>query len=147
MPRGARALPAACVEILRRADLILHVGDFTSADVLGELRSFARTEGVYGNMDDAAVRAVVPERQIVEAAGLHIGLLHDPGPAAGRHERLLRDFVGCDVVAYGHTHLPEVARIGDTWIVNPGSPTERRRAPGHTMAVIDAGDPELVELD
>ena len=62
------------------------------------------------------------------------------------HERLCELFPGCDVVAYGHSHMPEVSRAAGVWIVNPGSPTERRRAPGHTMVVIRDGEPELVAL-
>ena len=147
MPRGSRALPDACVRVLEAADLVLHVGDFIEASVLAELERFAPVRAVYGNMDDWALRASLPERATVEAAGLRIGLVHDPGPAAGRHERLRGWFPSCDVVAYGHTHVPEVARDGGAWIVNPGSPTERRRAPGHTMAIVHDGRPELVALD
>ena len=91
-------------------------------------------------------RLALPARRVVEHAGIRIGLVHDAGPPAGRHERLLGWFPGCDVVAYGHTHLPEVARAGDVWIINPGSPTERRRAPARSMAVIEDGMPRLVSL-
>jgi predicted phosphodiesterase len=72
--------------------------------------------------------------------------VHDAGPAAGRHERLRAAFPGCGLVAYGHTHLPEVTLDAGVWIVNPGSPTERRRAPGHTIAVVREGRPELVSV-
>jgi putative phosphoesterase len=65
---------------------------------------------------------------------------------AGRHERLRRRFPRCDVVAYGHTHLPELARSDGVWILNPGSPTERRRAPTPTMIVLREGQPQLVDL-
>jgi len=98
-------------------------------------------------MDEAALRAELPARLVVKAEGLRVGLVHDAGPAPGRHGRLRDAFPNCDVVAYGHTHLPEVARSASTWMVNPGSPTERRRAPAHTMVVIEAGEPELVLLD
>ena len=83
--------------------------------------------------------------------GARIGMAHVPGPAAGHEERLVRRFPGCDAVVYGHTHLPEVERHGGVWILNPGSPTERRRAPAHTMLVleIEAGEirPELVVVE
>jgi uncharacterized protein len=133
--------------VLRTADLILHVGDFTTAGFLEELRVFAPVAAVFGNMDEPALRTALPERTIVEAEGLRVGLVHDPGPLAGRHERLVAAFPGCDVVAYGHTHMPEVARAGAVWIVNPGSPTERRRAPGHSLGVIESGTPRLIALD
>jgi putative phosphoesterase len=133
--------------LLESADVILHVGDFTTAAFLDELRSFGPVEGVYGNMDEPALRAVLSERLVVEVGGLQVGLLHDPGPAGGRYERLLAAFPECDVVAYGHTHMPEVSRAGDVWILNPGSPTERRRAPAHSMIVLDDRAPRLVALD
>jgi predicted phosphodiesterase len=79
-----------------------------------------------------------------------IGMVHAAGRAGGREERLVRRFPGCDAVVYGHTHSPQVSRHGDCWILNPGSPTERRRAPARTMLVLGvrgrALEPELVEL-
>jgi putative phosphoesterase len=127
--------------------LILHVGDLTSAEFLEELGEIGPVAAVHGNMDAPRVRAELPARLVTEAEGLRIGLVHDAGPAPGRHARLLEAFPNCEVIAYGHTHLPEVTRAAGSWIVNPGSPTERRRAPGHTMIVIEAGEPELVALD
>ena len=123
------------------------MGDFTAATVLAELRALGRVEAVRGNMDEPALAASLPERLVCTAEGLRIGLVHDAGPRPGRYERLAATFPGCDLVAYGHTHLPEVARHGRLWVVNPGSPTERRRAPGHTMAVVRDGEPLLVRLD
>jgi hypothetical protein len=125
---------------------VLHVGDLTAASVLEELRALAPVEAVHGNMDEWPLQELLPERRVVEAGGLRIGLVHDAGPAAGRHERLRAAFPGCGLVAYGHTHLPEVTLDAGVWIVNPGSPTERRRAPGHTIAVVREGRPELVSV-
>jgi uncharacterized protein len=146
MPRGARRLPADCVRLLERADLIVHTGDVTAASVLAELESFAPVAAVHGNMDEPDLRASLPGRRIVEAEGLRIGLVHDARGAAGRHERLLQAFPDCDVIAYGHTHLPEVKKVGESWILNPGSPTERRRAGEHTMIVLEGGEPTLVTI-
>jgi putative phosphoesterase len=134
LPRGTRRLPDACVERLRHADLILHAGDFTSVAFLEELRGLGPpVEAVYGNMDEPALRASLPKELVVEAEAARIGIVHIPGPAAGREARLAARFPGCDAVVYGHTHIPQVERTGETWILNPGSPTERRRAPVHTM--------------
>jgi putative phosphoesterase len=146
LPRGSRRLPDACVRLLSDADLILHVGDFTAVSVLEELRTLAPVAAVHGNVDEWPLREALPERLLVEHDGLRLGLVHDAGPAAGRHGRLAAAFPGCDVVAYGHTHEPELARVDGLWILNAGSPTERRRSPRHTMAVIDDGDPRLVRL-
>ena len=64
-------------------------------------------------------------------------MVHIPGPAAGRAARLRAAFPDCDAIVYGHTHVPEVTRDGGVWILNPGSPTERRRAPGHAMLLLE----------
>ena len=147
LPRGARRLPAACVEILRAAELIVHTGDFTARSVLDDLRELGRVEAVYGNMDELAVREVLPARLVVESEGLRIGVVHSGGPRAGREARLRGWFPDCDLVAYGHSHQPEIASYDGCWIVNPGSPTERRRAPAHTLAVVECGVPRLVEVE
>jgi putative phosphoesterase len=77
-------------------------------------------------------------------------MVHIPGPAAGRAERLAQRFRGCDAVVYGHTHMPEATRHDGVWILNPGSPTERRRAPNRSLLTleIEAGTiaPRLVKL-
>jgi putative phosphoesterase len=118
--------------------------------VLEELRAFAPVEAVLGNMDEPALAALLPERRVVEVGGVRIGMVHVPGPAAGREARLLRRFRGCDAVVYGHTHVPQVERVDAVWVLNPGSPTERRRAPVRSMLVLDVRDgkisPELVTL-
>jgi putative phosphoesterase len=151
LPRGARALPAACVERLRRADLILHAGDLTSAAFLEELTAYGPpVEAVHGNIDEPAVQAVLPEQRVVVVGEVRIGLVHEAGPRAGREERLLQRFPGCDAVVYGHTHLPQADRHGSVWILNPGSPTERRRAPARSMIELLVAHrelrPELVVL-
>jgi predicted phosphodiesterase len=77
-------------------------------------------------------------------------MVHIPGPRVGREERLVRRFPGCDAVVYGHTHIPEVTRHEGVWILNPGSPTERRAAPRHTMLLLRIEDgvvePDVVDL-
>jgi uncharacterized protein len=147
MPRGSRTLPAGCARLLETASLIVHVGDLTSVSFLEELRRLGPVEAVHGNMDEPDLKTALPDRRTLEAGGLRIGLVHDPGPSAGRHERLLQWFQGCNLVVYGHTHEPELVRRQSVWIVNPGSPTERRLASHHTMAVVRAGRPELVRLE
>jgi uncharacterized protein len=133
MPRGTRRLPRKCLRLLRESDLILHAGDFVSAAVLDALGELAPVEGVAGNMDEEEVRSRLPERRIVEVERVRIGMVHDAGPALGRGERLVAGFPGCAAVVYGHTHVPEATRLGEMWILNPGSPTERRSSPHHAM--------------
>jgi hypothetical protein len=150
MPRGSRRLPDECLRLLAASDLILHAGDVVAASVLEELRALAPVEAVHGNMDEPALKAALPETRVVEVEGARIGIIHEPGAAAGRAERLAARFPGCDAVVYGHTHLPEVTRHRSIWILNPGSPTERRRAPARTMILLDAEEggirPELVDV-
>jgi uncharacterized protein len=136
LPRGTRRLPEPCVEHLRAADLILHAGDLMQLSVLRELASYGPVVAVQGNVDDAEVRGVLPAVASVEVDGLAIGLVHDAGPAKGRMTRLRRRFPDADAVVFGHSHIPLHERAPDGFqIFNPGSPTERRRAPRHTMGI------------
>jgi putative phosphoesterase len=136
MPRGIRRLPDRCAEELRAADAIVHCGDFMTAEVVREFRSFGPPlHAVHGNVDTAEVRAVLPERTTVTLEGVTLGLVHIPGPSPGRLERLRASFPGCHAVLFGHTHVPEHETRDGFQIFNPGSPTERRRAPRHTMGI------------
>jgi putative phosphoesterase len=151
LPRGSRRLPQACLDLLASADVILHAGDVTAAPVLAVLAELGPPlHAVYGNMDDAELRAALPKECVVDVGNVRIGLVHIPGPGAGRAARLAARFPDCDAVVYGHTHLPEVSREGSKWILNPGSPTERRKAPARTMLELDveggAVEPRLVVL-
>lgn len=145
LPKGSRALPDECVERLRRADLILHAGDVVSAAFLAELRALGPSvEAVYGNMDDEALRSSLPKERVVAVGEARIGMVHIPGPLVGREERLVARFPGCAAVVYGHTHVPQVERHDGVWILNPGSPTERRRSPTRTMLELGVDGGKLV---
>jgi putative phosphoesterase len=151
LPKGTRALPPACVDRLRAADLIVHAGDVVGLLFLEELRALGPpVEAVYGNIDEQAVRDLLPESRVVSADGVRLGVVHIPGPRAGREERLVARFPACDAVVYGHTHVPQVERWRGVWILNPGSPTERRRAPARTMLELHVAGgeirPTLVDL-
>ena len=136
LPRGARRLPDACVERLRAADLIVHAGDFSALPVLREMEAIAEVAGVYGNVDAPEVRAALPAERIVEAGGARIAVVHDGGPAAGRLARLRRRFPDAHAVVFGHSHIPLHETADDGFqIFNPGSPTDRRRQPRHTMGL------------
>jgi putative phosphoesterase len=136
MPRGTRALPAACLEQLRAADAILHAGDLMELSVLAELEALGPpVHAVRGNVDSAQLQARLPLTRIVDAAGARIVLIHDAGPAAGRFERLRRRFPDAQAVVFGHSHIPLHEERDGFAIFNPGSPTERRRSPHHTMGI------------
>ena len=151
MPRGSRRLPGACLERLREADLIVHAGDFVTAAVLAEIESIGPpVAAVHGNVDDYTLRRDLPEERVLEVAGARVGLVHDAGPARGRLGRLRRRFPDADAAIFGHSHLPLHDREGGFQVFNPGSPTERRRAPHRSMgmATVDQGEIrfELVQL-
>jgi putative phosphoesterase len=152
MPRRGRRLPDACLARLRAADLIIHAGDLAALPVLTQLQSLGEVVAVSGNVDDAAVRAVLPATAQVTVAGGRIAVVHDAGPAAGRLARLRRRFPGVDAVIFGHSHIPCHERGEDGFqIFNPGSPTERRRAAHQTMGLARGSEQgltfELLELD
>ena len=141
LPRGARRLPAACIERLAAADLILHAGDLSTLAVLRDLESYGPVVAVHGNVDDAEVRAAVPAVAAIEAAGARIAMVHDAGPAKGRLARLRRRFRDADAVVFGHSPIPLHEGEADGFqIFNPGSPTERRRSPAHTMGMARVRD-------
>ena len=152
MPRGTRALPAACVAELRAADAILHAGDFMRLEVLRALEALGPpVHGIHGNVDDDALCRMLPTARVVTAAGARIAMIHDAGQRGGRLARMRARFKDADAVVFGHSHLPLLEQAPDGFqIFNPGSPTERRGAPEHTMgiATIEAGRPrfELLSL-
>jgi putative phosphoesterase len=132
-------LPAGAVAWLERADVVLHAGDIVAPEVLDELWSFAPVHAVLGNNDHQLAR-LLPETVLVDLAGVPVGMIHDSGPKAGRAARLKVRFPTADVVVFGHSHLPVVQEGIDGQILfNPGSPTQRRMAPTHTIGVLELG--------
>jgi putative phosphoesterase len=152
LPRGSRRLPDACVARIRSSDLVIHAGDIATRGVLDQIRAIGPpVEAVQGNVDSAELQMSLPESRVINAEGARIAILHDAGPASGRLRRLERRFPQADAVVFGHSHVPLHERTESFQIFNPGSPTERRRQPRHTMGVatVDGGaiEFELVELD
>jgi uncharacterized protein len=146
LPRGGRALPAACLEQLRTADAILHAGDLMELSVLEELEAIGPpVHAVRGNVDSAELQARLPLTRIVQVDEARIAMVHDSGPAEGRLQRLRRRFPEAGAVVFGHSHVPLHEERDGFAIFNPGSPTERRRAPHHTMgiATVDGGRVEF----
>ena len=139
MPRGRRRLP---VEHLVRADAILHGGDLVQRSVLEELEALGPPmHAVHGNVDEPWLRARLPLERTLEFEGVRIGMLHDAGPAKGRLERLRRRFPDADAVIFGHSHIPLHEQAPDGFqIFNPGSATDRRRQPTHTLGLARVAD-------
>jgi len=152
LPKGQRALPERSVELMRDSDLILHAGDWSTMAVVDELRAIGpAVHGVHGNVDDPEVRVAMPEQTTIEAEGVRIGVVHDAGPRKGRIDRLRRRFPDAAAVVFGHSHMPLHEEQDGFQVFNPGSPTERRRSPAHTMGLahVEGGAVafELVTLD
>ena len=148
MPKGGRALPERCVQLLGEADATLHAGDFFATETLREIESLSRgpVHAVYGNVDRPDLRELLPETLEVDLEGLRVAMIHDAGPAKGRVGRMRRRFPAADAVVFGHSHLPLHEEDDGLQIFNPGSPTERRRAPRHSMGLLKAGAFEHVWL-
>ena len=151
LPRGRRALPEACRQRLDAADLILHAGDLVAVEVLRDLERHGPVAAVHGNVDSAELRRMLPATRIVEAAGARIAMTHDAGRAQHRLGRLRARFPDADAVVYGHSHIPLHEEHDGFQAFNPGSPTDRRRQPRHTMGMarVEEGRVrfELIDLD
>jgi putative phosphoesterase len=152
LPRGRRRLPDACVERIRVADLLLHAGDISTPEVLEEIEAIGPpVKAVHGNVDSAELRQRLPEALTVDAGGTRVAMVHDAGPARRRLERMRARFPDAAAVVFGHSHIPLHEERDGFHIFNPGSPTDRRRQPRHTMGMAKAGGGrlsfELVTLD
>jgi uncharacterized protein len=144
MPRGKRAFPQQAVELMRGADLILHAGDFVDRSVLDEVRSLGPpVAAVHGNMDSEELKRRLPERHVIDAEGVRIALVHDGGPAANRLQRNRARFPDADAVIFGHSHIPLHEETDGFQIFNPGSATDRRRQPRHSMGIATVEDGKI----
>jgi uncharacterized protein len=136
VPRRARALPQGLLAYLRRADLILHAGDLMVGDVLEELGAYAPVRAVCGNLDPPELE--LPETLEFDFGGAGVAMVHDSGRKQGRRARLRRRFPDARVVVFGHSHIPFLEDEDGFMLLNPGSPTDRRRQPHHTFALLRA---------
>jgi len=135
--RALGRLPDAAYAHLDRADVILHAGDVVVGEVLDELRGFAPVHAVLGN-NDHELFGVLPETEVIELDGARIAMIHDSGPSTGRAGRMRRRFPDADVVVFGHSHIPwDDDGVDGQRLFNPGSPTERRSQPHHTLGTLD----------
>jgi putative phosphoesterase len=148
LPRFGRRLPTALMESLAAEgpELVLHLGDHTDGAAVEELARIAAVDAVAGNNDPEELVARFGLRRIVEIAGFRIGLTHGHlGTGRTTPDRALATFAGdvVDIVAFGHSHVPLVQWRGDVLLVNPGSPTDRRRQPCPTFALLELPDPSV----
>jgi putative phosphoesterase len=136
VPRRARALPEGLTPLLGRADLILHAGDLMDPALLAELAAYAPVRAVRGNLDPPDLD--FPETLKFEFGGAKVAMIHDSGRKQGRRRRLRRRFPDARVVVFGHSHIPFLEDESGLMLLNPGSPTDRRRQLRHTFALLYA---------
>ena len=149
LPKRARVLPAEVWDEVERADAVIHAGDWVDFALVDELSSRAQQlVGVWGNNDGADIRRVLPEIAHVEFDGIRIAVIHETGPATKREERMDAQFTRSDVLVFGHSHIPwDTTTPRGLRLLNPGSPTDRRRQSACTyMVVTTGGDGVDVEL-
>ncbi|WP_019178872.1 metallophosphoesterase family protein [Microbacterium yannicii] len=147
IPGRARRLPEAVLREADAADLVIHAGDWVVASVLDELERHAEVLGVFGNNDGADLRARLPEiaRRTIE--GVRFAVVHETGPAPRREMRMDAAFPDTDVLVFGHSHIPwDTATPRGLRLLNPGSPTDRRRQPAHTLMTATVDDGALTEV-
>lgn len=142
---GRRLLPEDAYRYLAGADVVLHAGDVVDDSLLATLGSMAPTYAVLGN-NDAALGATLPSTRQLDLAGVSVAMIHDSGAKQGRAGRLHRRFPDAGVVVFGHSHIPvDEVGVGGQLLFNPGSPTERRSSPHHTLGVLEMEDGRLID--
>ncbi|GAA1012270.1 metallophosphoesterase [Streptomyces thermogriseus] len=150
LPRRAKELPAPLLAELPRADVVLHAGDWADTAALDLLQSRSRRLiGVYGDNDGPGLRARLPEVARADLGGLRFGVVHETGPARGREARCAARFPDLDVLVFGHSHIPwDTTAPTGLRLLNPGSPTDRRRQSHCTYmtATVAGGRLTAVEL-
>lgn len=143
MPARARDLPARLWADIEAADAVVHAGDWVHVDLVDELEARSnRLIGCWGNNDGPELRSRLPERADVTLAGVRLTVVHETGAAAGRETRMAKAYPDTDVLVFGHSHIPwDTTAAGGLRLLNPGSPTDRRRQPFCTYmtAVIESG--------
>ena len=148
IPKRARDLPPQAYQHLSGVSAIIHAGDVLVAELLDRLGEIAPTYAVLGNNDRALS---LPQRLELCWEDVAVAVVHDSGSREGRPARLRRWFPSAQVVVFGHSHIPMNERHGGLLLLNPGSPTDRRRQPCHTMALLHleggSARAEIVELD
>ena len=150
VPTRARDLPDIVWAATEAVDVVLHAGDWVSEDLLDALEARSRRlVGVHGNNDHGALRTRLPEVARAELGGVRFAVVHETGQAAGRELRCAERYPDADVLVFGHSHIPwDTTAPGGLRLLNPGSPTDRRRQPTHTYmtAEVVAGRLAVVEL-
>jgi len=148
VPNRARDLPAQVWDEVESADVVLHAGDWVAPQLLDELQARSRRlVACWGNNDGPALRSRLPERADVTLAGVRFTVVHETGSRAGREERMSRRYPDTDVLVFGHSHIPwdSTTKTG-LRLLNPGSPTDRRRQPSCSYMTATVSDGTLSDV-
>ena len=147
VPDRAHGLPDSVRTAADSADLIVHAGDWTRASVLDDLSQHGEILGVYGNNDGPDLRSRLPEIARREIEGVRFAVIHETGDAKRRHTWADASFPDTDVLIFGHSHIPwDTVSPGGLRLLNPGSPTDRRRQPHRTVMTLTVEDGELRDV-
>lgn len=148
LPKRARDLPEQVWRAVEEADVVVHAGDWVDVRLLDELEERSRRlVGVHGNNDHGALRERLPEVARVEIDGIRFAVVHETGQARGREERMSARYADTDVLVFGHSHIPwDTTSATGLRLLNPGSPTDRRRQPHCTYLTATARDGELHDV-
>jgi putative phosphoesterase len=149
LPARARELPAQVWREVGAADVVVHAGDWVDVALLDELEArSARLIGVYGNNDGPALRARLPEIARADLAGVRLAVIHETGAKQGREQRCDAQFPDTDVLVFGHSHIPwDTVAPSGLRLLNPGSPTDRRRQPYCTYQTARVEGGALVDVE
>ncbi|MDF2665180.1 MAG: putative phosphoesterase [Microbacterium sp.] len=148
VPKRARTLPDAVRRAASEVDLIVHAGDWVTEETLDELLALGPVLGVWGNNDGADLRARLPEIARAEIEGVRVAVIHETGAATGRETRMDAAFGDTDLLVFGHSHIPwDTTTPAGLRLLNPGSPTDRRRQPRCTMMTLTLTDGLLRDLE
>jgi uncharacterized protein len=148
LPTRARDLPAEVWRAVEEADLVVHAGDWVDVRLLDELEArSSRLVACWGNNDHGELRERLPEVARVEVEGVRLGVVHETGQAKGREERMSAAYPDLDVLVFGHSHIPWDSSLAGLRLLNPGSPTDRRRQPACTYLTLAVEGGHITDVE
>ena len=148
IPGRGKTLPVRLIKECKTADLILHTGDWKSIEVVQMLSELAEVRGVSGNVDGEVIRGQFPSQQVMQVGHVKIGLVHGHGEKQTTEKRAIAAFEGVplDIIIFGHSHIPMLRYMNKTLLLNPGSPTDKRKLPHYSFAILHIGEEIRAEL-
>ena len=149
VPKRSRDLPHSLWTAIEAADVVVHAGDWVDVALLDLMEARCRRlVAVYGNNDHGELRQRLPEVARAEIEGIRLAVVHETGQATGREARCAAQFPDADLLVFGHSHIPwDTTAATGLRLLNPGSPTDRRRQPACTYMTARVGAGELRDVE